>query len=94
MTDILQDSNGDIQLVNGDIAYGESTLQHQRDILLTLPGELKHAPDRGVGIVKHQDDEGVEDLLRSTRKEFIKDGMTVRSIKLENNNIATNAAYE
>lgn len=81
MQDFRQDTNGDIDLTGGDIHYVESTVAHQRDLLLTGMGELKHSPTTGAGIHDFINDETPDTLLRIVRRKFIKDGMIVKSVK-------------
>lgn len=83
MIDFRQDTNGDIDLTGGDIHYVESTVAHQRDLLLTAMGELKHAPTSGAGIHDFINDETPEAMLRMVRRQFIQDGMTVNSVKID-----------
>ena len=83
MQDFRQDTNGDIDLTGGDIHYVESTLAHQRDLLFTSMGELKHAPTAGAGVHDFINDENPEDLLRMVRRKFIQDGQTVNSVKVD-----------
>lgn len=81
MKDIRQTEGMDMFLdINSDISWTESTVQHQRDILLTHEGEYRLAPTVGVGISDYLDDEGKEELSREINKQFTKDGMTVDSI--------------
>ncbi len=80
MIDFRQDTNGDIDLQKGDIHYVESTVAHQRDLLLTGMGELKHAPLSGVGIHDFLNNENPAAMLRMVRKKYIQDGMTVNSV--------------
>lgn len=94
MRDFLQLTNGDLDLAGGDIAMVDATRQHQRDIILTQPGALKHAPARGVGIEDYFNDDTAEDMLRKIRQEMIKDGMKVREITEDSGNIAVKAYYE
>ncbi|MDX9703939.1 MAG: hypothetical protein RBU23_12985 [Candidatus Auribacterota bacterium] len=82
MQDIRQNKNGDIDLSGGDIHYTESTVAHQRDLLLTTMGSLKHSPVTGVGIQDFINDENPAEMLRMVRKKFIRDGMTVNSVGL------------
>jgi len=81
MRDFIQDTDGDLNLDNGDIIMGEATLQHQRDCILTRAGSMKHAPARGVGVEDYFNDESQEDLLRKIRQELIKDGMKIDKIE-------------
>lgn len=85
---------GDIDLSTGDIVMGEATLQHQRDMILTAKGEMKHAPDRGVGVETYFNDEQPEDMLREIRQQLIKDGMKVKSIGMEGQNVKLDGYYE
>lgn len=94
MKDFKQIENGDLDLSGGDIAYIEASQQHQRDIILTRKGELKHAPDRGVGAADYFNDDDKEDLLRSTRQQMIRDGIKVLSIEENNGRIEINGYYE
>jgi len=82
MIDFRQDTNGDIDLTCGDIHYVESTVAHQRDLLFTGMGELKHSPLTGAGVHDFINDETPEAMLRNVRKKFILDGMTVNSVKM------------
>jgi hypothetical protein len=81
MKDIRQTYDGDIDLSGGDLHYVESTVAHQRDLILTGMGEMKHSPTSGVGIVDFINDEAPEAMLRTVRRKFIQDGMTVNSVK-------------
>lgn len=96
MRDFLQDTDGDIDLTNGDIVMGEATLQHQRDIVLTSPGALKHAPARGVGVEDYFNDDSKESLLRKIRQEVIKDGVKISSLAVNaaTGRIEINGYYE
>lgn len=82
MKDFRQDTNGDIDLTGGDIHYCESTVAHQRDLMLTAMGEMKHAPTMGAGIHDFLNDDTPDDLLRTVRRKLIQDGMTVNSVKI------------
>lgn len=81
-TDILDDTNGDIDFTNGDISYGESTKQHQRDILFARKGDYKSAPAVGVGIEDYVKDENPQDMLPEIRRQYTKDGQTVNKLQL------------
>lgn len=94
MIDIAQTSGGDIELATGDLTYNESTEQHQQDILIADQGHYKEFPDIGVGILNFLHDTDPENLLRTTRKQFTKDGMKVRHIGIKNNQIDVKAEYE
>lgn len=92
--DILLNEDGDVNIASGDIHYGESTAQHQRDLLLAGRGDYKEYPAVGVGTVEYVNDNLPEDYLREVSKAFHGDGMTVKSIEYdENMNIVTEAYY-
>ena len=95
MIDFRQTNNGDIDLSGGDIHYVESTVAHQRDLLLTGMGELKHSPLTGVGIIDFLNDETPEAMLRTVRRKFIQDGMIVKSVKQnEKGELEVDAYYD
>lgn len=101
MTDILLgiDENAadidDLLIANGDLVIGESTLQHQRHLLIAEKGEYKENPTVGVGIYGFLLDDNVEDMMRTVVQEFSKDGMLVDSVKLNNDGkLAIDAEYQ
>lgn len=90
MIDIQHTANGDIDFAIGDLLYTESTEQHQKDILLSGKGHYKECPELGVDATEYVNDNGPENLLRSIRNEFIRDGMKVTQVNMNN----TIAEYE
>lgn len=90
MIDIAHTSEGDIDLLAGDILYAESTGQHQRDILLSGKGHYKETPELGVDAMEYVNDNEPENLFRAIRKEFTRDGMKVTKVSMDN----TIASYE
>lgn len=90
MIDIAHTSDGDIDLLAGDILYTESTGQHQRDILLSGKGHYKENPELGVDAMEYVNDNEPENLLRAIRKEFTRDGMKVTKVSMDH----TIASYE
>lgn len=94
VNDIMIDGEtGELLIKDGDLVVGESSLQHQKDLLLLQKGELKYEPLIGVGIADFMDDEGTEDLFRTIRKEFAKDGMKVKELKEVNGELMIDAEY-
>lgn len=93
MIDFRQNINGDIDLSGGDVHYVESTVAHQRDLLLTGMGELKHSPVSGTGVHDFIDDETPEAMMRMARRKFIQDGMTVNSIAIDSDGQLVIDAY-
>lgn len=89
---ILQD--GDLTFRNHDFAIGESTLQHQRLLLVTYPGEWKTNPLVGVGLTDWLNDERSGNLITEVRRQFKSDGMEVAYITYEQGKLQIDAAYE
>lgn len=82
MRDFLHQTDGDLDLTSGDIIITDATLQHQRDIILTAPGELKHAPARGVGVEDYFNDDSKESMLRKIRQEIVRDGAHINRLQV------------
>jgi len=84
-TDILfDDQMGDLACVNGDFVISDATCQHQKDLLVASEGEYKFDPVVGVGLYEFLDDEDSGDMMRKVRIQFGKDGMNVKSAKINN----------
>ena len=94
MIDIKFTADGDIDFTGGDISYGESTKQHQRDLILAQKGHFKHAPEAGVGAINFLHDETPEQFLRAVRKEFARDGMKVNRLAFAGGELKMNAEYK
>jgi hypothetical protein len=78
VTDILYDQGtGDIACKNGDFVIGDSTLQHQADLLEAAEGEYKQSPTVGVGLQGFLNDENPADMLRKIRIQFVGDGLNI-----------------
>jgi hypothetical protein len=93
VNDILIDTtNFDLIIVNGDFKIDDSTIQHQQHLLLAGKGDYKLSPLVGVDIFKHLHDHS-QTLARDARVEFIKDGMKVRTINNVNGQIIVDASY-
>lgn len=94
MIDIKNTRDNDLDLSGGDINYSESSGQHQQDILLADKGHYKEVPARGVGIINFLHETDPENLLRTVRKEFARDGMKVEKVTIQNGEIIASATYE
>lgn len=84
MKDLKLDTNGDLDIVDGDFVIGFSDNQHQEHILLANKGEFKEFPEIGVGIVQMLNDDDYTDLLIEAKKNLQYDGMEINNIKFEN----------
>ncbi|MCX6281472.1 MAG: hypothetical protein NTU51_05890 [Bacteroidetes bacterium] len=80
-TDILIDIvTNDLASEDGDFAIGDSTRQHQVDLLVANEGEYKQFPVTGVGIEGFLLDEDKTDMIRKIRSQFTRDGMSVLKV--------------
>lgn len=93
--DILLDDLFDLPFDSGDFVTGESTLQHQENLLIVSPGEVRSAPMSGVGLAGFlKEDSQRGDLLSKIKTEFEKDGMEVSKIGIEDGKIVAKAIYK
>lgn len=79
----------------GKVTIGESTRQHQQDILVMGVGWHKFKPTHGVGIADYLGDEtSITELKSAIRREFERDGMNVKTIDFQpNGKIEIDANY-
>ncbi len=83
VTDILYDQlSGDIACKNGDFVIGDSTLQHQADLLEAAEGEYKQSPTVGVGLQGFLNDEDPSEMVRKIRIQFVGDGLNISQLKM------------
>lgn len=93
--DYLEEVSGDLIMRDGDFALGESTAQHQKDLLISDKGQYKAFPTVGVGIEGWlNDDVNLIELEKAVINEFESDGMRVGQINIrEIDNAIINAEY-
>ena len=77
-----------------DLVLGDTTLQNQALILQAQKGEWKEHPMVGCGIGDMANDDDTNAWRRAIREELARDGMKVRNLKIEENNITIDADYE
>jgi hypothetical protein len=78
--DILQDSDGDLLIRDGDFIIGESDSMHVQDTILAHPGWWKEHPQDGVGISNYDHATGAEqELARKIKIELENDGYSVNN---------------
>lgn len=92
--DILTGDDGDLLFSGGDLTVGDSTLQHQRLLLLCNKGEFKQNPMRCVGAVNYVETADNGALAREIHTEFTLDGMRIDRIKIDIPTIEIEASYE
>lgn len=77
-----------------DLVVGDTTLQNQALILKSQKGEWKERPTVGCGIDDMLNDDDAGQWKRLIREELGRDGMKVRKLAIENDNITIEADYE
>jgi hypothetical protein len=82
---ILNDSNDDLQIVNGDFVIAESNNQHAAIIFDAMKGEIRENPSLGFG-AKHYLKSNLKEveLKRALRVELQRDGYVNVNIGLDN----------
>lgn len=80
---------------DGDFVFGESTLEHQRDLLLAPKGSFRQEPTIGVGLrTMLLDNAANEDIRRIIQEQLELDGMHVSTLEVNSlENIAIDARY-
>lgn len=92
--DFIVGDDGDLFIKNGDLAFGESTEQHQRDLVLAMPGEFRQSPLIGCGIRTELLNSIAPDELRiAIQREFERDGMQVVRLAVNGDAISIDAHY-
>lgn len=85
ITDILFDeTTGDLVIgPDNDLAVGESTQQHQYDIVLSDKGHMKFSPVLGVGLTNFLNDRTMlPGLSNRIRVELDRDGQDVNTVAI------------
>ncbi len=93
MIDIALDDQGDAAIALGDFASTESTVQHQRQLVLNNKGDFKQNPTSCVGAFDYLDDENYQALTRAMSIEFSKDGMDVKRVLIGANGVVNSDAF-
>ena len=87
ITDILLDDDKDLIIKDGDFVVGDSIKQHQEILLMSDKGNIRQSPAIGVGVMSFFDDEDTDGLIREVRKQFVRDGMTVKTLNVGSDGI-------
>jgi hypothetical protein len=93
MEDILLNTTHDLDIANGDLPIGESTLQNQDLLLMTNKGEWKENPTIAVGAAGFLKDEEEAGLMAEIKTQFEKDGMKVKQIEITEEKLNIDANY-
>lgn len=95
MIDFKLGIDGDLDVSGGDLATAESTVQHQRLLLLINKGELREFPVRGLGISSWLlREDGGGSLNAAVKRELEADGMRVNQVNVRNGDLQIDATYE
>jgi UPF0288 family protein (methanogenesis marker protein 3) len=90
--DVKRDANG---LITSGVVIGDITFQNQELIIACEKGEIREAPDKGVGAANYVDDEEPDDFLKAINIELTREGMKVNSIGFnEENKLDIDAKYK
>lgn len=92
MNDLQLNETLDLQVTSGDFLTAESTVQHQRLLLIAHAGDFRQYPRVGVGLESYLNDEK-DDIRVEIRSQFEKDGMSVSSLRLNGSKIEIEAEY-
>lgn len=93
MNDFKLNTDLDLEITNGDFVVGDATSEHQELLIYSAKGDWKENPTVGVGAAGYLKDEDVNGLLGEIKKEFERDGMTVRKVELNDEKIQVDAGY-
>jgi hypothetical protein len=93
MTDILLNESFDFDYINGEIVRGESTLQHQKLLLVCAKGDFKESVTTCVGAAGYLKDDDKSAFMQEVKKEFERDGMLIERIKYDNGVLKIDARY-
>ncbi len=92
MNDYLLDDEEDLKVVSGDWVVGESTYQHQRQLILNAKGDYKANPTICVDVVTFIDNDDKSAVRREIAKEFMRDGMLVKDLAPNPESISSSTA--
>lgn len=93
-TDYLHGEDFDLVIENGDFKKGESTEQHQQDILIAHKGEFRLSPLVGVGISDILNDDGFGENLQEVQRQFEMDGMSIEQVRVKGQELDIKAEYK
>jgi hypothetical protein len=92
VNDLLEDSDGDILIVNGDLTIGESDNTHISDVIVANKGDWKEYPLLGVGINAYLNSSGMQQFVTNEiKKQLDSDGYGSISVIFNNDNFEVDA---
>jgi len=93
MTDLIVNSDNDLQIIADDIAIGRSNEQHKEHLLITEPGSIKEFPTAGVGLFGFIESEDEANMIATVRRQFASDGIDIKSISYSKGKLLINGDY-
>lgn len=95
MNDFILDENNDLAFENGELKWGDSTLQNQKLLFITQKGEWKANGAVGIGADDYVDDDDLVGLENEIKSQFEADGMTIETLAVfEDGSVNVKANYE
>ncbi len=85
-----EEEQEDLLISGGDWKQGESTYQHQRQLILNGKGDYKANPTICVDASNYIDNEDKGAVKRAIAKEFMRDGMTVKDLTPNTESVSDN----
>ncbi|WP_299466106.1 hypothetical protein [uncultured Microscilla sp.] len=86
VTDILlSEADDDLTFENGDFALGDATVQHQAHNLVANKGDLRAAPQAGIGLDIFLNDENRDfsEMRAEIELQLELDGQTIESVRFD-----------
>ena len=89
MKGIMLDDNHELQIevkkdadgkITSGVVIGDITFQNQELIIACEKGEIREAPEKGVGAANYVDDEQPDDFIKAINIELTREGMKIDSI--------------
>ncbi|KAF0203155.1 MAG: hypothetical protein FD170_1427 [Bacteroidetes bacterium] len=91
--DILLDENYDLLIEGGDFVVGDCLNQQVALLLLASKGNIRSAPNNGVGLPEYLLGEDNDQLNAEIRLEFKKDNLKVRKIMITSTKLTVDAEH-
>ncbi len=92
MKDLLLNTDGDLLVVDGDFAIGESNGDDIQLIIASTPGDWKQYPSCGANATAEINNSDAYPFKLRIEEQLKADGFTVNSVKLNNGEVEVDAA--
>ena len=81
--DLALNTDGDLDIQDGDLVIGESDYIHVKHILESYPGDWKQYPELGIGIQKQINSPITRAFKRKAKIQLESDGYDINDIAIE-----------